>query len=355
MPHPLMTLAIAALLLSLTAVLLWPRKGLLALWQNNRRLSKRVLGEDALKHIHKSELHGRRPTVESIAGALQISTNETAVLLDTLQNQQLLELRAGDIHLTPDGRDSALHIIRAHRLWERYLADETGFGAAEWHDRAEHLEHQLTPAELDALEAQLNYPTHDPHGDPIPSARGDMIAHGGKPLTALPVDQPGQIVHLEDEPSIVYAQLVAEGLHVGMPVRVTESTPERVRFWSNGNEHVLAPIVAGNVSVVPVPVETETAVAAGYDTLADIPIGSRAEVVALSPACRGAERRRFLDLGILPGTVIQAEMRSPSGDPTAYRIRGALIALRRAQAELIKVKRQSQSEIQKSQLEKATP
>ena len=57
----------------------------------------------------------------------------------------------------------------------------------------------------------------------------------------------------------------------------------------------------------------------------------------LSPQCRGPERRRLMDLGILPGTVIQAELVSPSGDPTAYRIRDALIALRKEQADWVRV------------------
>jgi Fe2+ transport system protein FeoA len=61
--------------------------------------------------------------------------------------------------------------------------------------------------------------------------------------------------------------------------------------------------------------------------------------VAISQASRGAERRRLLDLGILPGTKITAETRSPSGDPTAYIIRGALIALRQNQAKQIKVRK----------------
>ncbi|NIW11337.1 MAG: iron dependent repressor, partial [Gammaproteobacteria bacterium] len=67
--------------------------------------------------------------------------------------------------------------------------------------------------------------------------------------------------------------------------------------------------------------------------------GETAEVVRISPACYGLERRRFMDLGILPGTKITNEMRSPTGDPTAYRIRGAVIALRQEQAKLIFVKR----------------
>jgi len=64
----------------------------------------------------------------------------------------------------------------------------------------------------------------------------------------------------------------------------------------------------------------------------------RKAIVTLAPGLRGQERRRLLDLGLLPGTKVTAEVRSPSGDPTGYRIRGATVALRAEQASLIKVR-----------------
>lgn len=65
--------------------------------------------------------------------------------------------------------------------------------------------------------------------------------------------------------------------------------------------------------------------------------GQSGRVVNISPLCHGPERRRLMDLGILPGTIISAEMKSPSGDPTAYNIRGSLIALRQEQANYINI------------------
>jgi DtxR family Mn-dependent transcriptional regulator len=143
-----------------------------------------------------------------------------------------------------------------------------------------------------------------------------------------------RIVHLEDEPAVVYAQLVAEGFYPGMEAQIIEMTPQRVRLWADGNEHILAPIVAANINVRPLEVALTTA---PEPTLADLKPGEKGRVVRISARCRGAERRRFLDLGILPGTLIGAELRSLSGDPTAYRIREALIALRREQAALIAI------------------
>ena len=75
----------------------------------------------------------------------------------------------------------------------------------------------------------------------------------------------------------------------------------------------------------------------GVRTLADIPLGETVRVRHLAAACRGAQRRRLLDLGVVPGTAIVPERRSAAGDPVAYRIRGALIALRRHQAAWIEV------------------
>lgn len=338
MVDPAIALLIAAVVGGLAALIWWPEKGLLARWQLANHLTERVLQEDALKYIHKRDMKGQSCTLESIAGTLHISTNETAVLLTAMQTNGLLVMEEGHIHLTPGGRDTALHIIRAHRLWERHLAEETGFAETEWHAQAELHEHALSPAELDALATRLGNPTHDPHGDPIPTAGGEVEVHGGQPLTQLPLDTPGTIVHLEDEPDVVYAQLVAEGLYPGMPVRVTERSATRIRFWANGDVHKLAPMIANNISVVQTvlqeDVEPDT-----DDLLADVALGETAVVTKLALTCRGAERRRFMDLGILPGTRITAEIRSPGGDPTGYRIRGAVIALRQEQAGQIKVRR----------------
>lgn len=72
-------------------------------------------------------------------------------------------------------------------------------------------------------------------------------------------------------------------------------------------------------------------------SLAALKPGQSARVVGISPRCRGPERRRLMDLGLLPGTWVRAEFTSPLGDPTAFRVRGALIALRQEQARLIEI------------------
>lgn len=338
MIDPLTALLIAAGITAVSITLFWPERGFYPRWREGRRMTERVQAEDALKFIHKREMEGAGCTIESVAGVLNANMNKTAVLLTTMQTDGLLTIENRQLRLTTKGRDSALHIIRAHRLWERYLAEETGYDEADWHGRAELHEHEMTTEELDALAARLGNPTHDPHGDPIPKADGEMVMVQGRPLPTIADGTSARIIHLEDEPAIVYAQLVAEGLHPGMTIHMMESTDARVRFWSNGDEHLLAPIVANNITVQPLPNHDDTKPdEPTYRLLSNLKRGESGIVVGIAPSCRGPERRRFMDLGILRGTSITAELPSPSGDPTAYLIRGALIALRKNQARQIQI------------------
>jgi DtxR family Mn-dependent transcriptional regulator len=334
MVDPLSALLIAGAIAVVLVILLRPERGLIPSWRRARRQGERVRIEDALKHMHGCEMRGERFSLQSLAGVLQVSVDEASDLVFDMDNRGLLRMEAEGVRLTTVGRRSALHILRAHRLWERYLADETGFGELDWHGQAEQREHQLTPEEADSLSAQLGNPTHDPHGDPIPTAEGDLVPHGGMPLVSASLDVPLLVVHIEDEPNAVYAQLVAEGLHPGMELRLIESSPQRVRFWSGEDEHLLAPIVAANISVLQRAEQIQAELTSG-ERLSDLRPGEQARVLGISSQCRGLERRRLQDLGFLPGAEIQAEFVSAGADPVAYRIREAVIALRKDQADQI--------------------
>jgi DtxR family transcriptional regulator, Mn-dependent transcriptional regulator len=332
-----MTPGIVALIaLALAGLAFWPGRGLLARWREGQRLQARFVREDALKHILKSETSGQVPTCESVAGVLRLKPNAAARLLEDMEQTGLVSFDEGRLRLRPTGRELAIRIIRAHRLWESYLAEQTGVAEARWHLEAERQEHLLSAQQAEALAAQLGHPTYDPHGDPIPGAAGEFTADTGQPLNAAAPDTPVRITHIEDEPDTIYAQLCAEGLRPGMRAWIMEKTPQRIRFWADGSEHILAPILANNISVVPLP-ESKTSELRAEEYLSGLKPGRPARILGLSSACRGAERRRLLDLGFVPGTAIEVEMVSPGGDPTAYRLRGTVIALRRIQAGLIRI------------------
>ena len=97
---------------------------------------ERILSEDVLKHIYKCERANRRATLESIAGVLHVKQDEASTLVTKMAKHNLLQLQKDEFHLTEDGRNYALQVIRAHRLWERYLADETGFDEAQGQTQA---------------------------------------------------------------------------------------------------------------------------------------------------------------------------------------------------------------------------
>lgn len=315
---------------------LLPRVGLVPALRRRRVRKRRTRVDDALKHVHHALAEHGTPSIESVAGALHVRTDHASRLLADMERAHLVCQTPDGLDLTPAGRARALHVIRAHRLWEHHLAQETGFKAAEWHHRADKREHHITPDEADALSERLGHPTHDPHGDPIPTKGGHLATHGGIPLTAVPKGERCRIVHVEDEPQDRYDRLLDHGVWPGILVDVRDVTPGGYRVRVEGSAQTLAAMDAANVYVVP----ARDADAGAYDEsvrLSSLRPGERGRVVRISSRCRGPERRRLVDLGVLPGTVIHVDLSSPFGDPVAYAVRGALIALRAAQADLIHV------------------
>lgn len=337
MINPLIALSLGAALTALGLLIFWPERGLYWHWKRVNQRTEQVLIEDALKHMQDYAFQGKLPTIRSLAGSLNVNTSQAVEVITHLQTLNLLEMQGEDFSLTKTGREYALRIIRAHRIYERYLADQTGFDESEWHARANLLEHHLSAEEVEALAQQLGNPSHDPHGTPIPTTDGKIVYYKNAiPLTRLEPNTLAHIVHMKDEPEAVYAQLVAEGLHIGQEIRLVETSPKRLHFWTNDSEHVLAPLLASNIDVITVEEKHQVEKLLGQ-SLTKLKPGQSAQVIGLSPRIRGVERRRLMDLGLLPGTTIEVEMEAVSGNPIAYRIRGAVIALRKNQAEGIKV------------------
>jgi len=319
--------------LVLAAVVFHPRSGVIARWKRGKGDRTRSSAEDALKHAYDCEYRGVACTIESIAGSLGLSTDAAARLAARLDSMGLLRPDQTALRLTTEGRAYALRVIRIHRLWERYLADETSVRDVDWHRHAEHQEHRMTPADADKLAAQLGNPQFDPHGDPIPTAGGEVPEQHGMPLTALGQGEFAGVLHIEDEPPEVFSRISALGFYPGMELQVLETNAERMRLDVNGEEVVLTPLLARTITVALL--ADEHRIRGPFATLATVRPGEEVQVASISRACRGQQRRRMMDLGIVPGTTISAEMESFSGDPIAYRVRGALVALRREQAEQI--------------------
>jgi len=297
----------------------------------------RIQTEDALKHFHAFATKGVPVTAESLAGAISCGLKEAASLLVLLGRSGLATAEGGQWELTSEGKDYAIQVVRAHRLYETYLARETSKPATVWHTEAEVMEHRLTRDDIDQLDQKLGYPHYDPHGDPIPTIEGQTP---DLQITALVDCHPGligRVAHVEDEPPPVYAKLVELGFAPGMRARVLENNTERVTLTLEGRTHSLDRELAANIQIH-TPTEISEVIVPRC-RLSDLKQGETAEVIALSALCRGGERRRLLDLGLVPGSKVEAEFSSPFQSPIAYRVRGTLIALRKSQAENIVIQR----------------
>ena len=108
------------------------------------------------------------------------------------------------VSLTKDGLQLAVHIVRKHRLWEVFLVNHLNFKWDEVHDIAEQLEHIQSPELVARLDAFLEHPNYDPHGDPIPNEKGEFPKTTAIPLNEFQLYSKGKVVAVEiDDPSFL--------------------------------------------------------------------------------------------------------------------------------------------------------
>ena len=321
---------------SLAALVLLPDWGIRAQWRSWQALRRRSRIEDGLKHLLALAQQGQSGSAASLAGALGLSEKPVVKLLASMESRGTIQSTRGGLQLTPEGERLAMQVVRAHRLYETYLADEARIPLAKVHGVAERAEHGLSAEHVDALDAHLGHPLHDPHGDPIPRADGTVAPLKAVPLTDWPIGRQAHVAHVEDEPDVVFRQILALGIERGTPLRVLESNPDCLVVSDGEQEHRLAPVIAASVHVraaLVTPAMPPDAV-----RLSDLPARAEAEVAAIDPHYRGFGRRRLLDLGLTPGAIVSPELENAFGDPRGYRVRGAMIAIRQDQAKLVWVR-----------------
>lgn len=292
------------------------------------RLPQLIEMEDALKEIYNIQQGEASVEAGALAEALGVSVETAKGLMGVLVASGWAE---GDvsvgIRLTMQGRERAQELIRAHRLWERYLVDREGMPLEVIHAEANIREHEMTPDEVAKLDADLGHPAWDPHGDIIPDAGCRVPPPAGSPLTdCMPGDRL-RILHVEDEPPALFAQLVAMGFGPGVEVEVVEHQPRYLTVRVAGSPLTLATAAAERIHAVPVPVLPVP--------LGELPVGVRARVVEVKGG--GKHQRRMLDMGLVPGAEVTVLRKAPLGDPTEYRVKGTAVALRRSDADTILV------------------
>ena len=295
-------------------------------------MKSRFKVEDALKLFHRAEYEGWLMTADALAGSVTRDLTEAGDLLARLQADGFARTSGRGFVLTDAGRRYALQVVRAHRLFETWLARETGTSAPEWHRKAEVAEHTLTTEDTEALSAQLGHPRFDPHGDPIPTRHLTLPELGEVALLEVEPNTVVQITHIEDEPPVVFRRIASTGLAPGIILRVGRIGKDEVEIEAESRTHRLSLVEAGHVQVLPVRAEV---IQPDWVRLSDLSEGESAEIKALSAVCQGSERLRLLDLGVVPGSRVRVDLSGPFRSPRGYRIRGTLVGLRNDQADNI--------------------
>lgn len=164
------------------------------------------------------------PSLVAEATGMKLSTVSDAVR--RLADKGLLDHAPyGAITLTEGGRAYAIGMVRRHRLIETFLVEMLGYSWDLVHDEAESLEHAVSDFMIDRLDALLGFPVRDPHGDPIPSASGEIVYPDAHPLSCA---APGSVLRIErisdDDPALL--QYFSEhGLAVGTTFEAREGSP----------------------------------------------------------------------------------------------------------------------------------
>ena len=209
--------------------------------------------EDYAKAIYALQDRGDGTvTTTALAERLGVTPASASGMVRKLDEQGLVSyVRYRGVRLTPSGTRVALEVLRHHRLLELYLAETLDVPWDRVHDEAEVLEHVLSE-DLEALiAAKLGHPTHDPHGDPIPSADLELPEEPTESLAALEPGTEGVFVRVSDSDPEMLRYLAERGIAPGDALSVEDKQPFGgplfVRF--RDEVHVLGGTLAGAMRV----------------------------------------------------------------------------------------------------------
>lgn len=321
----MLTFAICSLL-----VAVWLMLAVWALQRTRRRESEQL--DDALKLIASLKLEHHVPTVTRLGGIMGISPARMMHIIDGLLDQKWVTMHDDRLSFTDTGRQRAVHLLRAHRLLETQLVYDAGLPLDQVHHHADRAEHRITEEQLAALNEHLGFPAFDPHGDPIPGPGALKATDRAVSLANWEIGTPATVVHVEDEPPSALRKVLAMGITPGQRLVIESRDDKQLTVQIDDTQHAVSNTLALGVQVRPLAEQPTMMVVQPLSTL---DVGQTGRIVAISPACQGFSRRRLLDLGLTPGTLITAQFGNMGRSATAYKVRQTLIALRQEQAKQI--------------------
>ncbi|MBB6111171.1 metal-dependent transcriptional regulator [Mucilaginibacter lappiensis] len=179
--------------------------------------------ENYLKSIYHLSINAENVSTNQIAASLNTKASSVTDMLKKLADKALINYtKYQGVSLTSSGEKIAVNIIRKHRLWEYFLVEKLKFKWDQVHDMAEEMEHISSAELIDRLDEFMDYPQHDPHGEPIPDCNGRFKASELKPISTLSVHDSGTISGVRDHSSSFLQYLEKQQLTLGKKISIME-------------------------------------------------------------------------------------------------------------------------------------
>jgi DtxR family Mn-dependent transcriptional regulator len=181
--------------------------------------------ENYLKAIYQGQAllagDARLVSMGQVASALNVTPGTATTMVKALAESGLAEYEPySGVRLTAAGEKLAVLVLRRHRLVELFLVQVLGMSWDEVHDDAEQLEHVVSDRLIERIDRMLGHPTHDPHGDPIPTAEGTITPRHHDNLMTCPVNAPLRVTRVTDQDSAFLRFIESNGLKPGQAIQV---------------------------------------------------------------------------------------------------------------------------------------
>lgn len=198
--------------------------------------------ENYLKVIYNLELtNSKNVSTTLIANKIKSKASSVTDMLKKLADKKLVNYeKYKGVSLTKKGKSIAVNIVRKHRLWEVFLVNKLNYNWDEVHEMAEQLEHIKSDTLTNRLDEFLNFPKHDPHGDPIPDENGNIAHHKNVMLSSIETNNSCIVIGLKDSSSAFLKFLDNLNINLGSVLKIISKESFDNSMLIENNTHLIS-------------------------------------------------------------------------------------------------------------------